>query len=81
MNAIASPLRTTLALGLIAAGFVLDLVLVVLTLGEGVAMLRLQPVVAALAALGGGAMLVAGLTMVEPRRVPAGARAAQAFSG
>jgi hypothetical protein len=81
MNAITSPLRTTLALGMIAGGFVLDLVLVVLTLGEGVAMLRLSPVVAALTALGGGAMLVAGLAMVEPRRVPVVARPAHAFSG
>ena len=79
MHAMTNPLRTTFALGLIAGGFLLDLVLVVLTLGEGIAMLRLNPFLAAVTALLGGAMLMTGLAMVEPR-LPR-RRATQAFSG
>lgn len=61
-------LRTTLALGLVAVGLLLDLVLVVMILGEGFAPARLSTGVAAAAAVVGALALLIGLFLIEPRR-------------
>lgn len=61
-------LRTTVALGLVATGLLLDLFLVVLILGEGFAPARLSTGAAAAFAVIGGLMLLTGLFLVEPRR-------------
>jgi hypothetical protein len=61
-------LRTILALGLVVGGLLLDLILVVLILGEGFVPGRLPTSLAAILAVLGGAMLLTGLFLVEPRR-------------
>jgi hypothetical protein len=61
-------LRTTLALGLVAMGLLLDLFLMAMILGEGFAPARLPAGLAAVLAVLGGAMLLVGLFLVEPRR-------------
>ncbi|MBW8268736.1 hypothetical protein [Caldovatus aquaticus] len=68
MRTATDTLRTAFALGLVAAGLLLDLFLVVLILGEGFAPARLSTGAAAAAAVLGGLMLLTGLFLIEPRR-------------
>jgi hypothetical protein len=68
MRTIHGTLRTILALGLVAGGLLLDLLLMTLILGEGFAPGRLPTGLAAVLAVLGGAMLLIGLFLVEPRR-------------
>lgn len=77
--------RTAAALGLIGVGLAANLLLILLILGEGLAPARLSHSFGAVLALGGGALLLAGLTLLEP---PAGrglarrsGASSQAFSG
>jgi hypothetical protein len=78
-------LRTATALGLIAVGLAANLLLVLLILGEGLAPARLSHGFGAALALGGGALLLAGLALLEPLPHRGGALrrpgASQAFSG
>lgn len=53
---------------LIAAGLLGNLLLVVLLLGDATAPGRIPLVVAAALAIGGGALMLGGLRMLEPRR-------------
>ncbi|MBB5688641.1 hypothetical protein GXW77_05640 [Roseomonas alkaliterrae] len=53
---------------LIAAGFAGNLLLVVLLLGDATAPGRMPLAVAAVLALGGAGLMLAGLRMLEPRR-------------
>lgn len=55
-------------LTMIGAGLIGNLLLVLLLLGDATAPGRLPLAVAAVLALGGGALMVAGLMMLEPRR-------------
>jgi hypothetical protein len=53
---------------LITAGLLGNLLLVVLLLGDATAPGRVPLVVAAVLAIGGGALMLGGLRMLEPRR-------------
>ncbi len=53
---------------LITAGFLGNLLLIVLLLGDATAPGRVPLLVAAVLALGGAALMLAGLMMLEPRR-------------
>lgn len=53
---------------LIGAGFAGNLLLVILLLGDATAPGRVPLAVAALLALGGAALMLIGLRMLEPRR-------------
>lgn len=53
---------------LIGVGFAGNLLLVILLLGDATAPGRMPLAVAALLALGGAALMLAGLRMLEPRR-------------
>jgi len=55
-------------LTLIGTGFLGNLLLVVLLLGDATAPGRLSLTAAAVLALGGGALIVVGLMLMEPRR-------------
>ncbi|MBW6399023.1 hypothetical protein KPL78_14250 [Roseomonas sp. HJA6] len=55
-------------LTLIGTGFLGNLLLVVLLLGDATAPGRVSLSVAAALALGGGAMILGGLMLLEPRR-------------
>jgi hypothetical protein len=55
-------------LAMIAAGLVGNLLLVLLLLGDATAPGRMPLVLAAVLALGGGALLLGGLMLLEPRR-------------
>ncbi|BDG71290.1 hypothetical protein [Roseomonas fluvialis] len=55
---------------LITTGLFGNLLLVVLLLGDATAPGRVPLLVAAVLALGGGALMLAGLMMLEPRRRP-----------
>lgn len=57
-------------LSLIGAGLLGNLLLVLLLLGDATAPGRLPLAVAAMLALGGGALMLIGLVMLEPRRRP-----------
>ena len=57
-----------LALGLAGSGLLLNLGLVLLVLGEGVALGRPSNGFAAILAAAGGLLLVLGLFLLEPRR-------------
>lgn len=57
-----------LPLTLITAGLVGNLLLVVALLGDVTAPGRMSLVVAAMLALGGGALMLGGLMLLEPRR-------------
>ncbi len=57
-----------LPLTLITAGLVGNLLLVVALLGDVTAPGRMPLVVAAMLALGGGALMLGGLMLLEPRR-------------
>jgi len=66
------------ALGLVAAGLILNLLLVVLILGDAFGPGRLSHGIAAGMAVLGGALLLGGLALLEPRL---GRRRSQTFSG
>lgn len=55
-------------IALIAAGLLGNLLLVVLLLGDATAPGRIPLAAAAALAIGGGALMLAGLRMLEPRR-------------
>jgi hypothetical protein len=55
-------------IALITTGLLGNLLLVVLLLGDATAPGRVPLLVAAVLALGGGALMLAGLMMLEPRR-------------
>ncbi len=55
-------------LAMIAAGLVGNLLLVLLLLGDATAPGRLPLALAAMLALGGGALLLGGLMLLEPKR-------------
>ncbi|WP_198369071.1 hypothetical protein [Roseomonas rosulenta] len=55
-------------IALIATGLLGNLLLVVLLLGDATAPGRIPLAVAAALALGGGALMLGGLRMLEPRR-------------
>jgi hypothetical protein len=69
-GAIAMPV---LPITLITAGFLGNLLLIVLLLGDATAPGRVPLLVAALLALGGAALMLLGLMMLEPRRRRGGA--------
>jgi hypothetical protein len=56
------------ALGLIGIGVLCDLVLVALLLGDATAPGRFSHAAVALLALGGGALKLGGMMLLEPRR-------------
>ena len=55
-------------LAMLGAGLVLTLMLVLLLLGDATAPGRMPLVVAAVLAIGGGALVLGGVMMLEPRR-------------
>jgi len=55
-------------LTLIGSGFLSNLLLVVLLLGDATAPGRISLAAAAVLALGGGALILGGLMLMEPRR-------------
>lgn len=55
-------------IALIATGLLGNLLLVVLLLGDATAPGRVPLVVAAVLAIGGGALMLGGLRLLEPRR-------------
>jgi hypothetical protein len=57
-----------LPIAMIATGLLGNLLLVVLLLGDATAPGRVPLLVAAVLALGGGALMLGGLMMLEPRR-------------
>lgn len=57
-----------LPIAMIATGLLSTLLLVVLLLGDATAPGRVPLVVAAALAIGGGALMLGGLRMLEPRR-------------
>ncbi|MES2713072.1 MAG: hypothetical protein V4653_15945 [Pseudomonadota bacterium] len=58
-----------IALGLVVTGLMMNLLLVLLLLGDAMLPMRLSLSAAAALAAVGGVALVGGLTMIEPRRV------------
>ena len=58
-----------IALGLVVTGLLMNMLLVVLLLGDAVLPMRLSLTAAAALAVVGGGALVGGLALIEPRRM------------
>lgn len=58
-----------IALGLVVSGLLMNMLLVVLLLGDAMLPMRLSLTAAAALAVVGGGALVAGLALIEPRRM------------